>query len=141
MAAAVHDKFVERLIERTATITIGDPLDPATDFGPVISAEAEMRILRYIEAGQAEGATLAYGGGRPAGPRFEKNYLQLNSIAAGPTLESSYFGASAANLSQRRPGHRNFPVDGRGVVFILNCASVAEAKALSRAASSPVSPA
>ena len=67
VAAAVHDKFVERLIERTKTISIGDPLDPATDFGPVISAEARMRILRYIEAGQAEGATLAYGGGRPAG--------------------------------------------------------------------------
>ena len=40
VAAAVHDKFVERLIERTRTISIGDPLDPATDFGPVISAEA-----------------------------------------------------------------------------------------------------
>ena len=66
VADAVHDKFVERLIERTRTITIGDPLDPATDFGPVISAEAQDRILRYIDSGQAEGATLAYGGGRPA---------------------------------------------------------------------------
>ena len=42
VAAAVHDMFVERLIERTKTISIGDPLDPATDFGPVISAEARM---------------------------------------------------------------------------------------------------
>jgi acyl-CoA reductase-like NAD-dependent aldehyde dehydrogenase len=69
VAAAVHDKFVERLIERTKTISIGDPLDPATDFGPVISAEARDRILRYIDSGRAEGATLAYGG--PAvRPRF-----------------------------------------------------------------------
>ena len=74
VADAVHDKFVERLIERTRTITIGDPLDPATDFGPVISAEAQDRILRYIDSGQAEGATLAYGGGRPAGPRFERGF-------------------------------------------------------------------
>ena len=74
VAAAVHDKFVERLIERTKTISIGDPLDPATDFGPVISAEARDRILRYIDTGQAEGATLAYGGGRPAGPRFERGF-------------------------------------------------------------------
>jgi acyl-CoA reductase-like NAD-dependent aldehyde dehydrogenase len=44
VADAVHDKFVERLIERTKTISIGDPLDPATDFGPVISAEARDRI-------------------------------------------------------------------------------------------------
>ncbi len=74
VAASVHDKFVERLIERTRTISIGDPLDPATDFGPVISAEARDRILRYIASGQAEGATLAYGGGRPAGPRFERGF-------------------------------------------------------------------
>jgi acyl-CoA reductase-like NAD-dependent aldehyde dehydrogenase len=74
VADAVHDKFVERLIERAATIKIGDPLDPATDLGPVISAEAQMRILRYIEAGQAQGATLAYGGGTPAGPQFERGF-------------------------------------------------------------------
>ena len=73
VAAAVYDKFVERLIERTKTIAMGDPLDPATDFGPVISAEARDRILRYIDSGQAEGATLAYGGGRP-GPRFERGF-------------------------------------------------------------------
>jgi acyl-CoA reductase-like NAD-dependent aldehyde dehydrogenase len=74
VAAAVHDKFVDRLIERTATIKVGDPLDPATDFGPVISAEARDRILRYIETGVTEGATLAYGGGTPAGPRFERGF-------------------------------------------------------------------
>ena len=74
VADAVHDKFVERLIERAATIKIGDPLDPATDLGPVISAEAQTRILRYIEAGQAQGATLAYGGGTPAGPQFERGF-------------------------------------------------------------------
>ena len=53
----------------------------------------------------------------PAGPRFDKNYLQVNSIAAGPRVESSFFSASAAAPSARRPGHLNFPVDGRGVVF------------------------
>ena len=73
VAAAVHDKFVDRLIERAATITVGDPLDPATDFGPVISAEARDRILRYIETGVTEGATLAYGGGT-AGARFERGF-------------------------------------------------------------------
>jgi uncharacterized protein (TIGR03032 family) len=50
-------------------------------------------------------------------PRMERNYLQLNSIAAGPTPGSSYFSASAERPSRRRPGHLNFPVDGRGVVF------------------------
>ena len=75
VADAVHDKFVERLIERIRTIRMGDPLDPATDFGPVISAEARDRILRYIETGQAEGATLTYGGGRPGRPAVRARLL------------------------------------------------------------------
>jgi uncharacterized protein (TIGR03032 family) len=50
-------------------------------------------------------------------PKFGKNYLQLNGIAAGANLKSSYFTASAAQPGPRRPGHLNFPVDGRGVVF------------------------
>lgn len=51
------------------------------------------------------------------GPRFDRNYLQLNSIAAGKTLRASFFTASAGAPSRRRPGQVSFPVDGRGVVF------------------------
>ena len=50
-------------------------------------------------------------------PTTDRNYLQLNSLAAGETLASSYFGASADRISTRRPGHRNFPVNKRGVIF------------------------
>jgi len=50
-------------------------------------------------------------------PRFDRNTIQLNSIAAGPTLGESFFSASSDRMSSRRPGHRDFPVDGRGVVF------------------------
>jgi uncharacterized protein (TIGR03032 family) len=50
-------------------------------------------------------------------PRFDRNYLQLNSIAAGIDLEHSFFSASAERPSKRLPGHRNFAVDGRGVLF------------------------
>jgi uncharacterized protein (TIGR03032 family) len=53
----------------------------------------------------------------PRGPRFERNYLQLNSIAAGSSLARSLFTASAARPSRRLPGHLDFPVDRRGVVF------------------------
>jgi uncharacterized protein (TIGR03032 family) len=53
----------------------------------------------------------------PRGPRTDKNYLQLNSIAPGPSLAASYFTASTAAPGRRRPGHLNFAVDRRGVVF------------------------
>ena len=51
------------------------------------------------------------------GPVFGQNHLQLNSIAAGPSIQQSFFTASADHLSARRPGHQNFPVDRRGVIF------------------------
>jgi uncharacterized protein (TIGR03032 family) len=52
-----------------------------------------------------------------SGPIFDRNHIQLNSIAAGESLEGSFFTASADSVTSRRPGQRNFPVDGRGVVF------------------------
>jgi uncharacterized protein (TIGR03032 family) len=54
---------------------------------------------------------------RKGRPDFSINHLQLNSIAAGTDLERSFFSASAAAPGKRRPGHRNYPVDGRGVIF------------------------
>jgi uncharacterized protein (TIGR03032 family) len=54
---------------------------------------------------------------REGRPDLTRNYLQLNSIAAGESLPSSFFSASTDVPSTRRPGHRNFPVDGRGVIF------------------------
>jgi uncharacterized protein (TIGR03032 family) len=52
-----------------------------------------------------------------SGPIFGQNHIQLNSIAAGIDVESSYFSASTDKISARRPGHKNFPVDKRGVIF------------------------
>jgi len=50
-------------------------------------------------------------------PDFSRNYLQLNSIAAGDSIADSYFTASTDAVAARRPGHRNFPVDRRGVLY------------------------
>jgi uncharacterized protein (TIGR03032 family) len=51
------------------------------------------------------------------GPIFGQNHIQLNSIAAGSDIAHSYFSASTHKISARRPGHKNFPVDKRGVIF------------------------
>jgi len=45
------------------------------------------------------------------------NYIQLNSIAAGETLNESFFSASADKISKLRPGFKNFPVNKKGVIF------------------------
>jgi uncharacterized protein (TIGR03032 family) len=50
-------------------------------------------------------------------PVFSRNHIQLNSIAAGPTLAESFFSASSCNIGRLRPGHLNYPVDRQGVIF------------------------
>ncbi len=55
--------------------------------------------------------------GTPRGPLLDRNHIQLNSIAAGKTLAESFFTASTDEIGPRKPGHRDFPVDRRGVVF------------------------
>lgn len=59
--------FLDRLAERTARIRLGDPRDPETQFGPLISAAQRDRVLGYIATGRAEGARLVAGGKVPAG--------------------------------------------------------------------------
>jgi aldehyde dehydrogenase (NAD+) len=62
-----YDQAVELLIARVADYRVGDPRDPATDLGPMISAAQRERVEDYVRTGVAEGATLAFGGGRPKG--------------------------------------------------------------------------
>jgi aldehyde dehydrogenase (NAD+) len=60
-----HDELIERMLPILGALTVGDPQDPATDMGPVISASQRDRIERYVAIGRDEGATVAFGGGRP----------------------------------------------------------------------------
>ncbi|HMN96374.1 MAG TPA: proline dehydrogenase family protein [Phycisphaerales bacterium] len=52
---SAHDHFLHRLVESTRSLVIGDPIEPGTDVGPVIDAEAAERIRRFIEIGRSEG--------------------------------------------------------------------------------------
>jgi acyl-CoA reductase-like NAD-dependent aldehyde dehydrogenase len=67
LPASVHDQFVDRLIERLKDVKIGDPLDPTSNLGPLIDATQRERVLGYVELAKQEGATVAFGGGTPAG--------------------------------------------------------------------------
>lgn len=67
---SIHEEFVAKVIAVAKSIRVGDPLDPATQMGPLVSQEQMDRVLFYIEKGQAEGASLKLGGGRVAGDGF-----------------------------------------------------------------------
>ncbi|MBM2854388.1 MAG: aldehyde dehydrogenase PuuC [Steroidobacteraceae bacterium] len=65
---SIKDRFIERFIElgRDA-FAPGDPLDPATNMGPLVTREDQKRVLGMIDKGRKEGAKLEFGGGAPDG--------------------------------------------------------------------------
>ena len=63
---SILEAFLRALAERTAKIVIGDPLDEATQLGPIISHAQYDRVLDYMEIGKNEGARLVTGGGTAA---------------------------------------------------------------------------
>ena len=62
-----HDEIVDALCDVARDVRVGDPLDPTTDLGPLISSRHRDRVEGYIASGRDEGAKVAIGGGRPAG--------------------------------------------------------------------------
>jgi len=60
--ARLVDEFVERITIRAQSYRLGDPLDPETDMGPMVTAEHQSRVMGYIERGKVEGARLVTGG-------------------------------------------------------------------------------
>ncbi|HUY99908.1 MAG TPA: 5-carboxymethyl-2-hydroxymuconate semialdehyde dehydrogenase [Thermomicrobiaceae bacterium] len=73
----IYDDFVGKLLERVASIRVGDPMDLATDVGPLIHRRHLERVMGYLEIGAAEGARVAAGGKRPADPALARgNYLE-----------------------------------------------------------------
>lgn len=60
----IADAFHARLAERVRKIRVGHPLDSATEIGPLIHKTHFDKVMSYVAAGQAEGATLATGGRR-----------------------------------------------------------------------------
>jgi betaine-aldehyde dehydrogenase len=65
---ANYDNVVEAVVETMRTMPVGDPADPATEIGPMVTRRHRERVEGYIALGEREGAKLAYGGtGRPDG--------------------------------------------------------------------------
>ncbi|WP_431983029.1 aldehyde dehydrogenase [Streptomyces qinglanensis] len=61
-----YDEIAERFTAAAEALTVGDPLDPATEVGPLVAERQRRRSLDYIALGRQEGATVLAGGGRPA---------------------------------------------------------------------------
>ena len=73
--------------QAAAALTLGDPMQPSTKLGPLISEPQRERVERYIAQGKAEGARLVAGGGRP--PGFTRGYY----------IEPTIFGDVASRMT------------------------------------------
>jgi aldehyde dehydrogenase (NAD+) len=58
----MHDEFVDALADMMSGLVIGDPADPDTDVGPLVSQRQQHRVQEYIRTGTAEGAKMILGG-------------------------------------------------------------------------------
>jgi acyl-CoA reductase-like NAD-dependent aldehyde dehydrogenase len=69
---SIADDFIARFVERARRIRIGDPMDPATELGPLAFAAHLERVLGYVDVARQDGATLLTGGRRASG--FDRGY-------------------------------------------------------------------
>ena len=61
-----YDEVVDGLVEAVRALKVGDPMDPATEIGPLVAERQRDRVMDYLAWGQEAGAKVAIGGGRPA---------------------------------------------------------------------------
>lgn len=84
--AGVLDAVLAGLKERIGRITVGDPSDPDTLAGPIISRAQYEKVSGFIQRGIESGAELVCGGGRPAG--LDNGYFVEPTVFLDPPLDS-----------------------------------------------------
>jgi acyl-CoA reductase-like NAD-dependent aldehyde dehydrogenase len=99
----VEDEFTTKLIEYTKKIRLGDPLDPKTRLGAIVSEKQMQTVLSYIESGKKEGATLLAGGKR-ASVNGDHGYFIEPTVFGGvkndmTIAQEEIFGPVLATLS------------------------------------------
>ncbi len=77
---SIKAEFVKRLQARVSVMTVGDPLDPATQVGALISEGHLNKVLSYIAQGRAEGARVLIGGERLTAGDLAKGYFVSPTI-------------------------------------------------------------
>src|SRR3989344_4028843 len=79
---AVYDEFVERVSKFARGLRVGDPLDPQTQLGPLVSQAQLERVTGYLEKGRAQGARAAAGGTRLSEGALAEGYFVAPTVFA-----------------------------------------------------------
>jgi len=99
----IYDAFVEQFAALTGRLRVGDPMDPATQVGALITPEHRANVEGHLAGGLAEGARLAAGGGRPADPALAAGNFLMPTVLADcansmRVAQEEIFGPVAAIL-------------------------------------------
>jgi aldehyde dehydrogenase (NAD+) len=97
----VHDELIERVAARAREIVLGNPLEPATEMGPVANAQQFEKVTGILEAALAQGATAVCGGGPDPdlGGYFVQPTLLTNVGPDSPAVREEIFGPVVAALT------------------------------------------
>ncbi|MEM7431526.1 MAG: betaine-aldehyde dehydrogenase [Pseudomonadota bacterium] len=82
---SLYDRFVEEVGKRTAEIIVGDPFDPATQMGPLVSREHYEKVLGYMENAKASSAKHICGGNKPDGDELSDGFYVTPAVFADCT--------------------------------------------------------
>lgn len=94
---AVYDDFVARFLAALNALRVGDPMDPATDIGPLATRQVRDDVARQVQETVARGATVLAGGQPLDRPGFFYQPTALAKIPAGtPATDDEIFGPVAA---------------------------------------------
>jgi len=98
----IADDFIAEFVRRAENLKIGDPFDPETNIGPLVSAPHRDRVESFVGIGEGEGAKLLTGGRRPEG--FDRGYYFQPTAMMAPTndialCQQEIFGPFAAFLT------------------------------------------
>lgn len=101
---ALKQKFEAKIQQRVGRIRIGSPVDPDTNFGPLVSFSHMENVLRYIEIGKQQGATLLCGGERFIEDEFAQGAYILPTVFTNCTddmriVQEEIFGPVMSILS------------------------------------------
>jgi aldehyde dehydrogenase (NAD+)/betaine-aldehyde dehydrogenase len=81
----IADEFLDRFVTLARSIRLGNPLDPATEMGPLTSPMHRDRVLSYVKVAVDEGGEIITGGQAPADPLLAKGcYIEPTIVRARP---------------------------------------------------------
>jgi aldehyde dehydrogenase (NAD+) len=85
LEASIAEEFVERFVALARSIRIGDPLDPATEMGPLTSPDHRDRVLSYVKVAVDQGGEVLCGGRAPSDPALAAGcYVEPTVVRARP---------------------------------------------------------